>query len=227
MSIVRWEQTVSLVSKTSRVPSVSRAMLVLEAFVRIVACIPSLCPMSIVDVPMEQIPFYKYTIFAIEHHVVWDPVLVENKKKTMKNGAMRHCWHVFDDHAYLEWHCIYAPISTRDYSSSVYHPVLSNFHLVLNNFQMQDPSSWQHLHTNPRIDLFYQFFRRQSVTEIHKKVLTSAPTHTHTHTRTVKTTVLAELLSRFNKWQRSVRDTRKFFPCAIYLLDASILPDFV
>lgn len=110
-------------------------------------------------------------------------------------------WYI--DHAHLEWHYIYAPISTQDYSFLVCHRVLSNSRLVLNNFQMQDPSSWQHLHTNPRIDLFYQFFRWQSVKEMptkntmrtHKWMyshtrssaqLKGQRSHTNTHTNTLR-----------------------------------------
>lgn len=125
--------------------------------------------------------------------------------------------YVFNDLAHLEWHYIYAPISTRDYSFSVCHLVLSNLHPVLNNFQMQGPSFWQHLHTNPRIDLFYQFFRGQSVTKIQK--IKYIWTNTHTYTHTVKTTAFAEL-SLCDKRQRSLRDTRKFFPYAIDLVEA-------
>lgn len=169
MNNISRERTVSRVSRTNHVPSVNQAMLVLKAFVRIVACIPSLCPMSIADVPMERIPFYKYTIYATEHRDVWDPALVMRMRECV-NYCHRSHIHLehFIDHAHLEWHCIYAPISKRDCSFLVCRLVLSNSHLVLSNSQMPDPSSWQHLHTNPRIDLFYQFFRWQSVTKIYK-----------------------------------------------------------
>lgn len=149
-----------LVSKTNLCLGANPITLAPAAFDHNVTCIPIPCRMLAAAVQAVQNPFDTYTKFVTAHHGECDPVLRNKQKQLHNKHLFIHFRNVYKAKVFtnLEWHCIVVPKSILDYLFLVCRQVRLNCCLALNNSQMQDPFFWQHLHTNPRSDLFFRFY---------------------------------------------------------------------